>query len=231
MNISVPDALAEEVRRRDIAISAVCQRALSDEVARLRMVEAVEDITVVIESERDFLDPQTWEPTDGSKPVLVYRRHPEHGQGWTLMYELGEHPGDNPEEHFIPGGKADVETVLRSAREWLRITAAVGEMEEITVEVGKPSLTVGFTGRWLVEPDSDETRSGEDGQDAGVYWGVALTKRGRIAVYAAHCNERWSASLHDYDSLDQAADDGCPADIIALTAAAIGETRVLWRDI
>jgi hypothetical protein len=32
MNISVPDDLAGEVRRRGIAISAVCQRALRDEV-------------------------------------------------------------------------------------------------------------------------------------------------------------------------------------------------------
>ena len=49
-------------------------------------------------------------------------------------------------------------------------------MEEITVEVGEPSLSVGFTGRWLVEPDSDATRTGEGGHDAGAYWGIALTK-------------------------------------------------------
>ena len=231
MNISVPDDLAEEVRRRDIAISAVCQRALRDEVARLRTLEAVDDITVVIESDRDFLDPQTWEPADGSKPVLMYRRHPEHGQGWTLMYELGEHPGDNPSDHFIPGGAADVDAALRSAREWLRLTGAPGEMEKITVEVGDPSLAVGFTGRWLVEPDSDETQTGEFGYDDGSYWGIALTGRGRIAVYMAHCNGRWSPTLRDFDGLDAAADAGTPADIIARAAAELNETRVLWRDI
>lgn len=230
MNISVPDDLAEEVRRRDIAISAVCQHALREEVARLRTLEAVDDITVVIESDRDFLDPQTWKPGDGSKPILIYRRHPEHGQGWTLMYELGEHPGDNPDDHFIPGSKADVDAALRSAREWLRLTGAPGEMEEITVEIGEPSLTVGFTGRWLVEPSRDETRTAEDGYDAGAYWGIAVTKRGRIAVCTAHCNERWPARLDDYDSLDQAAEH-VPADVIARAAAELGEMRVIWRDI
>lgn len=148
MNISVPDALAEQVRERNIPISAVCQRALREEVSRLRE----------------------------------------------------------------------------------RARANRG-MEQLTVEVGEPSLMVGFTGRWLVDPDRDETRSAEEGQDAGAYWGVALTQRGRVAVYTAHCNERWSASLNDYDSLDQAADNGTPADIIARAAAELGETRVLWRDI
>jgi hypothetical protein len=101
-------------------------------------------------------------------------------------------------------------------------------MNEITVEVGEPSLKMGFTGRWLVEPDLDETRAGND---AGAYWGIALTRRGRIAVYTAHVNERWPASLSDYDSLNAAADDDVPEEIIARAAAELGETRVLWRDI
>jgi hypothetical protein len=33
------------------------------------------------------------------------------------------------------------------------------------------------------------------------------------------------------DSLDTAADDGVPADIIAMAAAGLGESRILWRDI
>jgi Post-segregation antitoxin CcdA len=149
MNISVPDTLAEEVRRREVPISAVCQRALRDEVARLAA------------------------------------RSREIARG----------------------------------------------MEKITVDVGEPSLTIGFTGRWLVEPSRDETRTAEDGYDGGAYWGgVALTERGRIAVYTAHCNERWPANLNDYDSLDQAAEH-VPANIIAHVAAELGETRVLWRNI
>jgi hypothetical protein len=60
---------------------------------------------------------------------------------------------------------------------------------------------------------------------------VPVTQRARIAVYSAHCNERWPASLRDYDSLDQAADDDVPADIIAFAAADLGKQRTLWRDI
>ena len=46
MNISVPDALAEEVRRRDLPISAICQRALRDELNRLRTIKETDDIQV-----------------------------------------------------------------------------------------------------------------------------------------------------------------------------------------
>jgi hypothetical protein len=145
MNISVPDTLAAEVRKRDLPISAICQRALSAELERLKGLER-----------------------------------------------------------------------------------ASGDMEKITVEVGEPSLTVGFTGRWLVYPDPDETRFGDD---AGAYWGVALTQRGRIAVYVAHVNDGWAASLNDYSGLDAAAGDDVPEEIIARAAAELGETRVLWRDI
>jgi hypothetical protein len=52
MNISVPDVLAEEVRKRDLPVSAICQRALNDEVTRLRAMEAsgMEEITVMVGS-------------------------------------------------------------------------------------------------------------------------------------------------------------------------------------
>jgi hypothetical protein len=35
MNISVPDDLAEQVRKRDLPISAICQRALREEISKL----------------------------------------------------------------------------------------------------------------------------------------------------------------------------------------------------
>lgn len=130
---------------------------------------------------------------------------------------------------FFPGYRSDAAGVLGRARELLR-RGGEAEMEEIAVEVGEPSLTVAFTGRWLVDPDPDETRTGETGYDAGAYWGIALTGRGRIAVFTAHCNDGWPTSLRDYDNLDQAA-ARVPADIIARAAAELGETRVLWRDI
>lgn len=35
MNISIPDALAAEIRKRDLPVSAICQRALREEVSKL----------------------------------------------------------------------------------------------------------------------------------------------------------------------------------------------------
>jgi hypothetical protein len=104
-------------------------------------------------------------------------------------------------------------------------------MGEITVDVGEPPLAKSFAGRWLLGPDSDETRTGLDGYDAGAYWGVALTRRGRIAVVTAHCNERWPADLKVYETLDAAEEDGVPADILALAGAELGQDRVIRLDI
>lgn len=103
--------------------------------------------------------------------------------------------------------------------------------ERIVVHTGEPPVPEAFDGAWLVEPDGNRTRSGEDDFDAGAYWGVALTRRGKVAVYGAHVNERWPADLGVYDSLDDAEADGIPRDILAIAAAALGEERVLWRDI
>ena|SRR5215831_7906021 len=144
MNISVPDTLAQEVRERNLPISAVCQRALSAEVDRLRSLE--------------------------------------------------------------------------TARE---------EMGPIEVMVGPADLRVGFTGRWLI----DESFTDEEGYDAAAYWSVAQTQKGRIAVFKEHASDMYPPQLDDYDSLDQAAKDGVPEDIIQKAATVLGEHRVLWRDI
>jgi hypothetical protein len=227
MNISVPDALAEEVRRRDLPISAICQRALRDEVARAQTIEATADIVIV--GSRPGPDPRSWPDFTLGKPYLTYGRNQRHGDGWTLWYQLGSQPIGNIEEHFIPGESGDLHRALDVARDFLR--RAREGVETITVEIGEPSITVGFQGRWLVEPDPDRTRTGKEGHDAGTYWGVALTRRGRIAVYLAHCNARRPTSLRDYDTLNDAVDDGLPADIVALAAAEMAEEFTLWRDI
>ena len=126
----------------------------------------------------------------------------------------------------------------RALREELRImqtiTEAGKDMERIEVDVEDAhgaERTLAFTGRWLVAPDSDETRTGEDGFDSGYYWGVALTARGRIAVYAAHCNNG-GGHLDNYDDLDDALAAGHPADIIALALGELsGDVPVLEMDI
>ncbi len=216
MNISVPDAMAEQVRRRNMPISAICQRALREELAQLQAVESATDIQVYSGPAYPDPDPATWPNYDPALPHLVYGRHPVHGEGWTL-----DHAGSDV-RGFFPGGSGDAGAVLGRAREWLR-RRRDGQMEVITVEIGEPSVTVRFTGRWLVKPDPHET-----GYEGGDYWGVALTRRGRIAVFTAHCNDAWPPRLQDYDSLDAAR---APGDLLALAAAELGETRVLWLDI
>lgn len=98
--------------------------------------------------------------------------------------------------------------------------------ETITVNVGEDNHEELFRGRWLVEPDRDATRAGDD---FGAYWGVAQTEKGNIAVFAAHCNERWPAQLTAYSSLDEADDDDLPQAIRDQVLAELGQP--IWRDI
>lgn len=104
-------------------------------------------------------------------------------------------------------------------------------MKKIMVTIGKPQIVTGFTGRWLVAPDPQNTTSDDGGHDPDTYWGVALTRRGRIAVYAAHRQELWPPRLDDYDTLDHAAADDLPNDILAMAATALLGDPVVWRDI
>ncbi|MFD4874469.1 type II toxin-antitoxin system CcdA family antitoxin [Streptomyces sp. NPDC058420] len=57
MNISVPDSLAEQVRARDLPISAICQEALLDAVERERAKEGVSsNFAAVVERLRGTVD-------------------------------------------------------------------------------------------------------------------------------------------------------------------------------
>ncbi|WP_416978676.1 type II toxin-antitoxin system CcdA family antitoxin [Streptomyces sp. T028] len=57
MNISVPDELAEQVRARDLPISAICQDALRKAVDRHHVKENVmSDIAAVVERLRGTID-------------------------------------------------------------------------------------------------------------------------------------------------------------------------------
>jgi len=142
MNISVPDELAAEVRRLDIPTSAVCQRALREEVGRLRAVE-------------------------------------------------------------------------------------LGGMETLTVHVGEALAEASFTGRWLVDPAEDRARDPR----RLFFYGIAITGRGRIAVYTCSDDLETAHDLQDYDSLSHAAADGVPVDVISRAAEALSQDPVVWRDI
>ena len=70
-------------------------------------------------------------------------------------------------------------------------------MGAIEVDLGQrdqSGRTVRFYSEWLVDP-KDEKRTSEEGYDAGIYCGVPCTKRGEIAVYTAHVNDRFDATL------------------------------------
>ena len=116
----------------------------------------------------------------------------------------------------------------RALRAEISHLQTVDQAVGIIVRVGKPAVDIGFRGRWLVEPDIEKTQAG---LDEGTYWGVALTKRGRIAVYRAPVDQDWPASLSDYDTLDGAIADDLPEKIIAMAKEAVGEAHVMWRDI
>lgn len=207
---------AEQVSRL-IKLSA-SQLATSG-LRRLLFPKSPRDIKVFVSA--DDVDDITFADSDGA-PLLIFKRHAEHGMGWVLYTYDGD-------DYFIAGGLGDVESALGTARSHLQRKSAP-EMETITVDVGEPNRKVGFIGRWLVEPHFQETRSTEAGYDAGAYWGVARTKRGRIAVYTAHCNEAWPATLNDYDGLDAAAQK-LPENILADAKAALGEEYFIMRDI
>jgi hypothetical protein len=122
--------------------------------------------------------------------------------------------------------------VTEALKTFLPAEIKAGDMSEIRVETGEePTITRAFIGRWLVEPDADGTRTVVDGYDAGTYWGIALTRRGKIAVYSAHCNDRRAARLDVHDDLDEAENDGTPPDLISMAATALGQERVLKMDI
>jgi hypothetical protein len=85
-----------------------------------------------------------------------------------------------------------------------------------------------FWGRWVLAPDSEKTCTIESGHPEGAYYGVAQTRRGRIAVYTAMSNPLWPGRLDAYDTL---ADARMPEDIRRQAAAALGIREVIHRDI
>jgi hypothetical protein len=119
------------------------------------------------------------------------------------------------------------QTALRAA-----VENASHDTELITVKTGEDyNITKGFYGQWLVAPHPEDTGTEWSGFPAGAYWGVARTKKGRIAVYTAHCDEHWAGRLEDFDSLGDALSSELPEDIFDMAASALGEDYVIMLDI
>jgi hypothetical protein len=116
---------------------------------------------------------------------------------------------------------------LRVELQRSEVTQTTG-MGEIVVETG-PEVMEGFIGRWLVQPDRTTSTSETPGADPEEFWGVAQTKRGRIAVYVAHAGGSRPPQLLDYDDIGDAQRDGLPLDIVRRAKAELG--HIIWRDI
>lgn len=100
-----------------------------------------------------------------------------------------------------------------------------GRMETIEVQLPGPhgpSYSAEFVGEWLVRPDESSTRTLYPGYDPGAYYGVALTRKGKIAVYVQHVDERFEPMFDIYDSLEAAEKSTVPLDIVTLAAVALG---------
>jgi hypothetical protein len=109
---------------------------------------------------------------------------------------------------------------------------AADDLQEIQVGTGEErARTEAFIGRWLVSPDHPVTQHSRDPDELGyTAWAAAITRRGRIAVYQWHSMDTEQASLDVYASLDEA-DEYVPDPLIAKAAKALGQERILWRDI
>ncbi len=99
-------------------------------------------------------------------------------------------------------------------------------MERIEVECKSPIsgriYTEAFIGRWLIEPRPSK------GLEPCYEWGVALTKRGRIALYVIDGKHNLR-SLLDFDDFEHTE---APRDILEHAQAALGDERiVIERDI
>lgn len=91
-----------------------------------------------------------------------------------------------------------------------------------------------FTGEWLVGDDETGLRADDDSRhwDAGAEWSVARTVKGALLVYVTHCNEGFAPLMVVYDDFEaMQANDSIPTNVLAETAAALGEEYEIEMDI
>jgi hypothetical protein len=99
----------------------------------------------------------------------------------------------------------------------------------LAVETGEDPVRVEqFRGVWLIEPE-DGLGSDEPGADRGIYYGVAQTAKGRVAVYTYHVRNRFPPILTAYDTVDEAVGDGLPGNVARAYVETLG--GVIYRDI
>lgn len=165
-------------------------------------------------------------------PILEWTK-----DGWRLRFLLADGEQD---DYLFPERNWSTDKAITAAARHLdaiyQYTGRIGEivLNDIVVNMWDAAGRVwieGFRGRWLIEPADDNRGT----IDAGACYGIALTVKGKIAVYAYHVNDKWPPVLEVFDSLDEAAAEvqGMPDELIASAAAEMGQRRIvwIWRDI
>jgi hypothetical protein len=109
----------------------------------------------------------------------------------------------------------------------VRVGPRVDPLNNVPSSAADYGRTEAFTGRWLVPP-GDQSQSRSTLQTTGYHYAVALTRRGKIAVYRYHPEALRPATLEAFDSVEAAS---LPADIQEKADAALGRESVTWRDI
>lgn len=194
-----------------------------------------------------YIRPPDFDPGDGP-PAGASAFLQLNDEGWTLFVPVDAE--GNPcgadamhawDTHLLCRRDFSVVEAAAQARAHLTARRHVAAFKPIEVECEDRNgnvRTERFTGRWLVEPDSDETRASasdyDDGTnwDAGFYFGIALTRRGQLAVYSAHCN-RDGGDLTVYTTPDELRDSGVvPPSIVSEALAEMSDKPlVIERDI
>jgi hypothetical protein len=134
---------------------------------------------------------------------------------------------------------------IKNALERKMSTQTVEKMEKIVLDFWdndsdySPTVKKSFMGRWLIQDVRAEDDNTSISWDAGTEYSVAQSKTGKIVAYITHCHQGFKPSYDTYDSFDHFKDatDGSgqcpvfPSNVIALTAAALGEPYEIELDI
>ncbi len=100
-------------------------------------------------------------------------------------------------------------------------------------EFGDLNVMKTFTGKWIVGDEKEGLRADDDTchWDAGAEWSVALTAKGNLVVYLTHCNEGFEPEMDTYSNFEEMKAERLPANVLAATAAALGEDYEIELDI
>jgi len=85
---------------------------------------------------------------------------------------------------------------------------------QLEIERDGCAQQVEFVGCWLLESDPDYTVTDAPGRE-GMFYGVALTRRGSLAVVSESVSGALEPQLKMYPNFEAAEADGVPGDILA----------------